>query len=246
MVSGGTISADMITVKAEPFHNDWTAMMAGDDLAQCVPIIEKAKEYFKNRNNTLAVARSVFKRAFQRHVIEMREDAVLRGYGMSMEEFLKSGKRRFTERKFESLCERMEAIEPKCEFLVHGFDSLKRPHIFRVDGTGSDSVLDIPGFCAIGSGKWAAEAILFYLQQRVDRTMEETLFNVCAAKFAAERSDGVGQHTYLFVKRFGSAAFTWRSGMIEELRKAWDEQGCPRVPSGIAEKIRSFKPTCIP
>jgi hypothetical protein len=176
MVSGGIISVDMSFVKAEPFHANWTAMMAADDLTQCVAIIEKAKEYFRNRNNTLSVARSVFKRAFQRHLVEMREDAVLSGYGMTMEEFNKHGKRRFTERKFEALCDRLEAIDPKCEFLVHGFDSFKRPHIFRVYGVGSDQVLDKPGFCAIGSGTWAADTILHYLGQSVETTLEETIF----------------------------------------------------------------------
>jgi hypothetical protein len=246
MISGATISSDMTCVKTEPFHANWTAMIAGDDLTQCAPIIEKAKEYFRGRNNSLPVARSVFKRAFQRHVVEMREDAVLSGYGMTMEDFRKNGKRRFTDRRYESICERMEAIDPKCEFLVHGFDSFKRPHIFRVDGVGSDGVHDKPGFCAIGSGKWAADTILFYLGQSVDRTLEETLFNVCCAKFAAERSFGVGHHTYLNVTRHGSAMFSWKSGMLEEIRKAWDERGSPRVPPGIIDTIRACDPHCVP
>jgi hypothetical protein len=245
MVYGSTFSADMNTVKVEPFHAEWTAMMAGDDLSQCVPIIEKAKEYFRNRNNTLSVARSVFKRAFQRHVVEMREDALLSGYGMTMEDFVKNGKRRFTEKTYESLRERMEAIDPMCEFLVYGFDSLKRPHIFRVGGLGSDGVLDKPGFCAIGSGKWAAEAILFYLGQSVDKTLEETIFNACAAKFAVERF-GVGKHIYLYAKRHGSLGFLCQRGMVADIRKAWDEKGCPRVPDGIVEIIRRSNPTCLP
>ena len=60
MVSGGIVAMDGSTIKAEPFHKDWTAMISGD-LTQCVPIIDKAKEYFAGRKNTLPVARSVFK-----------------------------------------------------------------------------------------------------------------------------------------------------------------------------------------
>ena len=147
---------------------------------------------------------------------------------------------------FRSLCDRLEAIDPKCEFLVHGFDSFKRPHIFRVYGVGSDQVLDKPGFCAIGSGTWAADTILRYLGQSVEKTLEETIFNVCAAKFSAERSDGVGKHTYLFAKRFNSVMFSWNAGMMEEIRKAWDEKCCPRVPEGIVDTIRRSSPTCLP
>jgi len=247
MVSGGIISADKTAVKAEPFHSQWVAMMSGDDITQCIPIIEKAKEYFQKRNNTLAVARAVFKRAFQRHLIEMRQDAVLGGYGMSMEDFLRNGKRRFADKQFQSMCERMEAIDPKCEFLVYGFDSQKRPHMFHVDNAGTDGVLDRPGFSAIGSGKWAAETILYYLGQSIDKTLEETIFNVCAAKFAAERAVGIGPHTYLYVKRFNSTLFQWKFKMIDdEIRKAWNEQGAPRVPDGIVEAIRNARPTCLP
>jgi len=245
MVYGSTFSADMNTVKSEPFHANWTAMMAADDLTQCVPIIEKAKEYFEGRKNTLAVARAVFKRAFQRHVVEMREDAVLGAYGLKMADFLKSGKRRFTERQYDSMCRKMEAIDPKCEFIIWGFDGMKRPHIFHVDGLGSDAVFDKPGFCSIGSGKWAAEAMLFYLGQSMEKNLEETLFNVCAAKFSAERY-GIGKHTYVFARHFGSAMFSWENGMLEHIREVWEQRGCPRVPEGAIEQIRSYNPRCLP
>jgi hypothetical protein len=144
MVSGNIMSSDLITTKVEPFHDEWAAMMAGDDMTQCSPIIEKAREYFTSgRKNTLQVARSVFKRAFQRHVIEMREDAVLGCYGLSMEEFLKSGKRRLTENKFNSLCDRMERIEPKCEFIVHDGDSEACRSAFRTDVDHDSEVMPI-------------------------------------------------------------------------------------------------------
>ena len=43
--------------------------------------------------------------------------------------------------------------------------------------------MDKPGFCAIGSGQWAAETILFSLGQSIDNGLEETIYKVCAAKF---------------------------------------------------------------
>jgi hypothetical protein len=240
MVSNEVTSSDLIVVKMEPFHKDWAAMMASDDLSQCIPIIEKAKEYFRGRKNTLQVARSVFKKAFQRHLLEMREDAVLGAYGLTMDEFLRSGKRRFTERKFDSLCDQMNQIDPKCEFIVHGFDGLQVPHIFHVGGAGTDGVLDKPGFCAIGSGRWAAEVVLYSLGQSVDRTLTETIFNVCAAKFTAENAIGVGQHTFLYARKPGSEFFSHGRGMIEAIRQDWEENGRPRVPAGAAGRIANF------
>jgi len=237
MISGPTLSADMVTVKAEPFHADWIAMMAGEDITQCVPIIDKAGEYFQGRKNTLAVARSVFKRAFQRHAIEMREDAVLSTYGMKMEDFLKSGKRKFTEKQFNSLYERMNTVTPGCEFLVTGFDEMKRPHIFHVSSSGIDNVYDKVGFGAIGSGQWAAETILYALGQNTDRNIYDTIYNVCAAKFMAERASGVGRESYLYARIPGSVAFSHSYSMLGRIRDAWEKQGCPKMPEGIAETI---------
>lgn len=214
MASGVILSADEIVVKASPFHKEWMAMMAGDDITPCVPIIDRAAGYFHNRNNSLAVARAVFKRACQQHLKEMREDAVLGGYGLSMDVFLKTGKRRFTDKIFNSLCDRMEPIELKCEFLIYGFDAIGNPHIFTVVGGGSDAVLDKPGFSAIGCGRWAAEGLLYYLKQNISLSMEETIFNLCAAKFMAERAAGVGQDTYLYVKKPGSDRFVYSSRLI--------------------------------
>jgi len=240
MISGGTISSDGMAYKVEPFHADWHAMIAGNDISQCIPIIDRAARYFNKRANTLAVARSVFKKAFQQHAIEMREDAVLSTYGMKMDDFLKAGKRRFTERQFASICERMDAVKPDCEFLVTGFDSLGRPHIFHVAAPGNDSVYDKPGFCAIGSGKWAAETILYSLGQCIDKNLGETIYSVCAAKFMAEKSDGVGEQSYLFAKKKGTIAFSHNFSMVGQIRDAWKKDGCPKEPDGIARRIYSF------
>jgi hypothetical protein len=244
MVSCGLTSADGVTIKSEPFHKDWMAMFAADDLRQCVPIIDKATKYFMgNRANTLSVARSVFKRAFQQHVVEMREDAVLSSYGLTMETFKKSGKRIFTEKVFESVCKRMDAVVPGCHFLVHGFDGKGKPHIFEVDGNGVDGVLDKPGFHAIGSGSTSAQGLLYFLSQSVVRPLHETIYNCVAAKFMAEGSDGVGRHTYLFVRKPGSTFFSHRGDMINDLRRQWDINGCPRVVPEAIDKIMNSEIT---
>ena len=244
MISGAIISADATAVKIRPFHQNWAAMIAAEDVTQCLPVIEKAEEYFRNRKNTLAVARVVFKRAYQRHLIEMREDAVLSTYGMTMADFLKNGKRRFTESKFSDLCKKIEDVDPRCEFIVNGFDHQGKPHIFKVNGTGVDSVCDIPGFCCIGSGQWAAEMILYSLKQNVVKSLSETIVNLCAAKFIAEKQ-GVGTTTFLHARTPTSFTFHYNDGMIEDIRKAWEQRGCPRVPDGLIKAIEDvWHPRC--
>src|SRR5438552_3397229 len=97
MVSGLISSADACTVKMEPFAKDWVAMMAADDLTQCIPVIERASRYFQNRANTLQVARNCLKRAYQQHLSELAADHVLGRFGLGMEAFLRSKSMRFTE-----------------------------------------------------------------------------------------------------------------------------------------------------
>jgi hypothetical protein len=246
MISGSIISADSTAIKIRPFHRDWMAMISADDVGQAIPIIAKAEEYFRGRKNTLAVARSTFKRAYQRHLVEMREDAVLSAYDMTIENFKKNGKRQFTETQFNRVCLQIEAVDPKCDFIVNGFDSQGRAHIFEVNGNGTDSVRDLPGFCCIGSGGWAAEMILCALNQNIDNTMNETIFNLCAAKFMAERALGVGKETFIHARNKKSFAFRFNDGMLEDIRDAWEKNGCPRVPDGIIDGIKKvWRPRCI-
>ena len=228
MVSTGVTSADRMVNKSEPFHKEWSAMMSADDLTQCIPIIDKAKKYFSNRANTLAVARASFKAAYRQHLIEMKEDAVLSGYGLTMKTFLALGKRRFTEYKFNDLCARMEKVNPNCQFIVHGFDADKRPHIFCVHGDGTDGVYDKPGFCVIGSGGPVADGMLYYLNQSSNDFVVDTIYNCCVAKFMAERSDGVGKFTYLNAKQQGKQHFHYKGSMVAEIRQLWEEKGQPR------------------
>jgi hypothetical protein len=248
MMSGATMSADGCSLKMEPFATDWVAMFAGDEVSQCMPVIKRAEKYMRNRANSVVNARMAFKRAYQQHLVEMKTDAVLSGYGLNMETFLKSGKRRFTEKVFASICERMDAIKAigtNVSFLIFGFDESGMAHIFTVGDQGTDATFDKPGFCCIGSGQYAADAMLYFFQQATFRSLEETVFNLCAGKFMAERS-GIGKDTYLYVMQAGTIASQYRSGLIDDIRKAWENEGVPRTPVGVLDLIAQGDIQTIP
>ena len=241
MVSSYLSSADACTVKVEPIHQDWSAMMAADDLTQCLPIVERAERYFRGKANTLHNARTSFKRAYQQHLAELAADIVLGRFGLDMETFTKAGKRRFTEAQFNSLCTEIRQVGVGCQFLVYGFDENKIPHLFIVNDPGTDSVYDKPGFCSIGSGSHAADGLLFYLSQTIDCELPQTLFNICSAKFMAEKTGTVGKETYLFVKRYRSSMFSAASWLLPELREMWDKEGSPRLPVRAVERIKQAR-----
>jgi len=236
MVTSFTSSIDASTSKMESFGRDWEAMWAADDITQCIPIIERAKLYFQNRANTLQVARSCLKRAYQNHLSEMAADTVLGRFQMDMDTFKKSGKRRFTETQFNSLSDEIRKVEGVWHFLACGFDSKKNPHLFTVEEPGKDAVYDSLGFCAIGSGRYAAESLLFQLQQNAVCTIPKTLINLLCAKFAAEKV-GVGRNTYTFIMKPGSNMCSIPTWVEPTIRQAWEEQIQPRIPDGLITEI---------
>ena len=240
MISTYDSSLDGSTIKVQPIHEHWAAMMAADDFTQCIPIIELAARYLLGRANTLQVTRTAFKRAYQNHLKEVIEDRVLSRFGMDMETFCKSGKRRFTDAKFNKLFEQIDDVSIGCQFLVYGFDGKRNPHLFIVDEPGKDGVHDKPGFCTIGSGCYAASGIMMALGQKVDCDLETTIFNVCAAKFAAEKTQGVGRETYLFAKRYGTNLFfTERpEELLKKVRWFWEKHGAPKIPGAAIAMLK--------
>jgi hypothetical protein len=246
MIAGSTISSDGCAVKMEPFARDWVAMFSGDDITPCLPIIKRAEGYLKGRANTLSNVRTIFKRAFQQHLIEMKTDQVLSGYGLDMKTFEKSGRKRFTAEIFNSLCYRMNEIKTTCEFLIYGFDSSGRAHIFTVSDPGTDSVFDKPGFACIGSGRYAADTMLHYFGQSVSSSLPQTVFNLSAAKFMAERSPGVGKETFLYFKRPGSVASRWIGGLLEGLRDNWEKDGRPKMSAAALDFISTMGIRTLP
>jgi hypothetical protein len=236
MVSSFMTSADATAVKMQSFGKDWEAMWAADDITQCVPIIERAERYFQNRANTLQVARTSFKRAYQQHLSEMAADEVLGRYGMGMKEFLKSRSKRFTESLSQSLMLKIQQVKADWQFLACGFDAKKQPHLFVVEEMGKDAVYDSLGFCAIGSGKYAAESLLFQFQQTGIRTMSHTLINLLCAKFAAEKV-GAGRHTDIFIMKPGSSMYSVPTWVEPTVRDVWEKRIQPRIPDDLLRQI---------
>lgn len=107
--------------------------------------VDKVAQYFENRANTIQVARSCFKRAYQNHLSEIATDIVLGRFRIDMETFVKQGKRRFTEAVFNSLSSEIRKVEADSEFLCAGFDAKKYPCPYCLFGNSTKVIL--PFFC---------------------------------------------------------------------------------------------------
>lgn len=237
MVTTFMSSADATAVKMESFGKNWEAMMAADDLTQCLPVIQRAAKYFQNRANTLQVARSCLKRAYQQHLTEMAADRVLGRFGsLSMDAFLKSKSKRFTDSVSQSLMSQIQQVTADWQFLAAGFDAKKTPHLFIVEEPGTDAVYDSIGFCAIGSGRYAAESLLFQLQQSAICTVPKTLINLLCAKFMAEKV-GAGRNTYIFIMEPGSSMCSIPTWVEPTIRKRWEEEIQPKIPDDLLRQV---------
>jgi hypothetical protein len=237
MITGLSSSIDVSTTKMQSLSKDWEMMWSADDITQCIPVMELAAKYFQGRANTLQVARSCTKRAYQQHLSEIAADEVLGRYNsMSMEAFLKSKSKRFTESVTQTLMTQIQRVTADWQFLVFGFDSKKQPHLFTVEEPGKDAVYDSLGFCAIGSGRYAAEGLLFHLGQNSVQSLPKTLINLLCAKFMAEKA-GAGRNTYTFVLRPGSSMFSMPTSLVPTIRQIWEARISPKVPDDLVNQI---------
>ena len=73
-----------------------------------------------------------------------------------------------------------------------------------------------------------------------DSDMESAIYQVCAAKFMAERAPGVGKHTLVLCLRDdGQTKWIFKTH-IQQIRDFWEKHGRPKVPakSAINEVVK--------
>ncbi len=245
---GGDMGSSESTVKLEMFWEDWSVLYAAADVGQASIVIGAAREFFcanPDTKNTVSNVRSAFKKVCRERLAEVAGDRILSPFGLDMASFLKTGREVLTDQTFNALADDIRRVSLGCEFLVYGFDSSQRAHIFKVveyAGTGPEDVdCGKPGFAAIGVGRSPAEVILYALDQNIDVKWQETIYNVCAAKFMSERVSGVGKNTFLYVKKPGTNAFSRPPNLVKNIRAWWDKEGAPRIPKGVMEEIEKAR-----
>ena len=237
-------SKDGVVSKRFYFHEEWSAMMAGNDITPCVEIMNASSKLLTKKANTLASVTNAVKTAFQNRLQELIEDKILSRYKMKLADFQHNGKKRFTPEVFNSLCAQIDNTALQCEFLVFGFDKDREPHIFTVTNPGTVGIYDKPGFWAIGSGANTALSMLLYRGQNVDTDMKDTLYHTFEAKFMAESASDVGTETAFFIGKHGHNSMHWSNfRLLEEIREEWEKFGQPQIPPNVLKKIRQAEIT---
>jgi hypothetical protein len=102
--------------------------------------------------------------------------------------------------------------------------------VFGVTARGAIQEHEI-GFHAIGAGGALALAALYPTPLfRFQPSVPRIVYNLCAAKFAAESASGVGRTTTVLVIPRDDRGSVLFSDDVDQIRRIWTKRGKPPVP----------------
>jgi 20S proteasome alpha/beta subunit len=228
------ISSDAPFVKGWVVHPKWTALFSGNDITQVDPYLQSVRDALQEeREYTVAEVMAVFREQYQRYRLERVEQEVLGVYKLTMEQFLADGQQMFGEMGFRELQDRIEAIQVGCDFLVLGFDSNQRAHLFTVEHPGHVRTYTRVGVCAIGSGAPSAADSLMFHEYTPSLESERAVYLVCTAKFMAESASGVGKPMFVNVRTADGRVGLVSVERVKKIRKKWEAKGRARIPRDV-------------
>jgi hypothetical protein len=249
-LSYGDICGDVKLPKMAWF-GDWMFLYAGEP-AQTDSILEEIRmELLKipdclSREKIQATVRRAFKKRFAKWSV----DRNLPAYDMEMDQFTKKGRKIFGDQKFTELCREIEkdAVNFREELLVIGWGkTIAALMLYEVNRDGARSHA-LHGLATLGFGADVAMSTLLLLGCGRDVPFEDALYAAAAAKFAAERCDGVGKDTTIFVthKRIAEDDSQKAPGCfipqddISILRELWEEYSKPKIPEDALLKLHQI------
>lgn len=243
---GREFSADEAALKEVPFHLNYSALVAGDDVEHAPPILDRAVEILnakgRDKNKSPNVVADAVDIAYAECLHREIENKVLRKRGFTVDTFRETGKQKCTPSAYLGLCSRIDQVRFSLKFLVSGFDDIG-PHIMVIDGESAPKCYDHIGMWAIGSGAHSALSSLAFYKEQMELSYvsseEEALYFAAASKFMAENSGEVGKATLITIIRENECRWPGRAA-IDSLRELWMSEGRPRQPSNLKDKVEKI------
>jgi len=130
------------------------------------------------------------------------------------------------------------------EFLVAGFDSNDSPRIFTIRPPGVEGRHDFTGFWAIGSGAEFAITHLMSNGYRIMQPLEQSIYQIAEAKYAAEIDQNVGGKTALAILLRDEKIAIISGAKADELRRIWEDR--PKFPPNLESNIKSLVQFVLP
>jgi 20S proteasome alpha/beta subunit len=232
-------ATDDIALKVLPLSPRWGLMYSGSP-TYALMIVERAREIWRQgpRTELPEEMRDAVEAAYQDELKHQITRAYLAKYEMTLDQFIKRGRRLFGVREFETINKPIREFSLQTSLLVCGVDSSDFPHVFRIRSPSGAFVYDdAVGHAAIGSG---AQMALGSLGSRkiAALPLRDLIFRVCEAKFAAETAHGVGRSTILTVWRKGFDHSAW-GVQTEQLRAISERLRENTIPEDAVRLIDS-------
>jgi 20S proteasome alpha/beta subunit len=217
----------------------WGIMFATNDITRPRAVIDRAVHRLRDvKEHTADTVRSAVSDAYRDAVNEQTTRRYLWPLGIEkLSEFREVGLMQFGARTFSNMRLKIERFNLGVQFLVVGVDPpTDRAHIFEIDNPGiCDDHRDL-GYWAVGSG--AAMALASITSYPLGIDVENVLFRVCEAKFAAETANGVGKFTQAMVMTKSGDILALLSNDIAKLRKIWRDRATAPPPPEALDLIR--------
>lgn len=241
-----SMEASGLKLKSISRRFNWWTMFAGDP-STWRDIFDHAEARISADGERHDIVVKAFEDAFQYALRRKIEAEILAPYDLTLERFMKRGKRMFGAHEFTELLTRIDHASLKTEALVAGFDSAYTPHLFSVCERSTAQHHEHLGFHAIGTGSYLALAALYGSQGQVQDLLDlsETIYRVCDAKFLGERALGVGQKTVLLVIEHEMLPMALFPAQLEPVKDAWRARNklpAPReAKEAIAKQVEQVK-----
>lgn len=257
MATIGDVSTDHAFVKVDilaqpamlvPF---WAILWAGNDISVVPPIVR----YARSRLGGLTprpplTADEVATTLAEAYQIELRKRInaeILSPFGVDVASYPGRGEEIFGDH-FPAIIQRIGDYVLDCDLLVCGFDNARDPVMFTVARKGMVQFWDKLGFGVIGSGSQMALSSFVMRGHNREGSLEQAIYNVCEAKFWAEKAPGVGKHTTVLVIDQQQFLKPVPVEVVARIRGEWERDGRPSLSNGMMAVITAWvnRPTKEP
>jgi hypothetical protein len=212
MAVWGHGGSDEPLLKAASLDPLWIAMIAGDDITRGIEdVIRDVRLTLKEQGDLHSAEqlRSAVIGAWRDNQNVRGAAVVLNAFRMTVADFMERGRDKFPPDMYAELLTRLQT-ESRLEsrLLICGFNDHKVPWLFACDDDSPWHDFTRGGYVAVGSGASLTLTALTVQRYKRENNLYAAIYQLCAAKFAAESDPYVGRDTIVLCFR-DDGKFCW-------------------------------------
>jgi 20S proteasome alpha/beta subunit len=207
-------------VKGYAFNYSWFGTFAGL-VTPFEPIMNRFLKRIEHEANSFATITTAFEDAYRAERTATISARVTGKYALTLEQFLRVGKRQLSKSRYEKLAAEIEQFDLGTAFLVGGMDEQGAHHLFGVFDPGHAEHFTGHGFAAIGIGSEdALKMFTFRGYNWGSFSRLESVHAVVEAKIFGE-GPFVGKETLVIIIDYAGQRVTkWHIPIASPLRRS--------------------------